>query len=225
MALWKEEPKSAGGSFIPPVKFDAQSGRMKRVDRGLNGSEEVDISRSFKAIFDMDSVEIGWAKFVRGQAPSWAMVPWSDDAVFPAQPDPEHKRAFRLYLKLSKECGGDIREFGGSSGALRGGFNQIHDQWITEASSNPGKLPVIVMRDSRAIVTETRMGKNTNYAPVFEIVNWVARPADLPVRQAVNQPAPAQTTRAAPPATGAVRAAPPPPPPPPAAVEDEDDFG
>lgn len=225
MALWLDDHSAGNQSYLPPVKYDARSGLMYRRDRGLSGWEDVEITSSFKAIFDFESVEIGWAKLGAGKPPSWVLMPWRPNVYlsdFPPRPDAEHKSAFRLTLKLSKDCGGDVREFGGTSQALRLGFDVVHDQYLAEAASNPGKLPVIIREKTELVVTKNPKGSATNHKPIFKIVSWVPRPADLIAKQAP-EPAPAQTTRAAPPATGAVRAAPPPPPPP--VVDDEDDFG
>lgn len=215
MALW-EDDNTGNGQYTPIVKFDARSGRMKRLDRGTDGTEEIDITRSFKAVADMENIDVGWAKFTAGQAPSWSMVRWEDGVKFPARPDDDHKRAFRIKMKLAKECGGDVRELGGSAKALLEGFNQLHDAYLAEADAiKSGKLPVIILADTRAVVTETPKGKNTNYAPVFEIVGWVSRPADL---AAAEPPKEEAKTRAAAPSTGSSKAAPP-------ASVDEDDFG
>ena len=215
MALWDDEPSN--GTFTAIVKFDARSGRMKRVERGPNGNEEIDITRTFKAVIDMENIEIGWSKFAAGMAPSWVMVPRGNP--FPPKPEEEeYRRSFRTYLKLSKECGGDIRELGGSSKALLDGFNAVHDRYLAEKTNHPGKLPVVELGEPREVITETKKGKNTNYAPDFKIIGWAARPEGLGVTaKAAPAPAPA---RAAPPSTGSSRATPPP------VVEvDEDDFG
>jgi hypothetical protein len=74
-----------------------------------------------------------------------------------------------------------------------------------------GKLPVVACPSTEAVTQAMSGGaKSTNYKPVLQIVNWVARPVDLPLTSgptpvAVAAPAPV----AAPPATGAKVATPP----------------
>jgi hypothetical protein len=74
-----------------------------------------------------------------------------------------------------------------------------------------GKLPVVACPSTEAVTQAMSGGaKSTNYKPVLQIVNWVARPADLPLTSgptpvAVAAPAPV----AAPPTTGAKVATPP----------------
>lgn len=224
MKFFEEESTGNGGSFLPIVKFDARSGRVKRLDKPIGGAaEEIDITKNFKAVFDLDHVEVGWAKFVAGQAPSWVMAPMRDDVAPPPKPDDDHKKAFRVNLKLAKECGGDVRELGGSSKALIAGFKALHDAYEADRASNVGKLPVVVMDEARPIVTETRLGKNTNYAPVFRITAWVNRPDGLAARP---NPAPAPAPRpSAPPSTGSNRLVPGTPPWEAPGTVDEDDFG
>lgn len=172
---------SGGGDFKPVAKYNAKAGRMYRVDRVDNGgtfsNEEVEITNGFQAVFDMDSIEVGFAKFVRGQAPEWRMVklgqPWPD---CPSDVDAAGKRlfkkTFRLDIKLGASLGGDVREFASSAGCVIDAFNLVHSDYEQGLKDNPGKLPVIAMPST---VKQAGKGGDNNYAPVFEIVNWVDR--------------------------------------------------
>ena len=66
---------SGGGDFLPIVKYDARAGRFFRVDREEGTSTPVDITRTFKAVFDFENVETGWIAFVAGSAPDFQMTP------------------------------------------------------------------------------------------------------------------------------------------------------
>lgn len=234
MALF-DDNDAAAGTFLPIIKFDARSGRVKRIDRQDGDNVEVDISNNFKAVFDMENIDVGWMKFTNGSAPSYSMVRWG--SALPERPDEDHRRGFRVLMKLGKDCGGDIREMSGSAKSLLQGFNALHDLYLAQASANPGKLPVVSynMSDAIPVITETRQGKNTNYAPDFRIVSWVARPTDLqPVEPqktvqkptaaaatpAAAAPPPARPAAQAAPATGSTRVNPPA-----QKAVDEDDFG
>jgi len=186
-----------GGDFLPVVKYDARAGRMFRVDKGADGSESIDITKAFKAVFDFENVEVGWIRFGAGVAPDFQLVPLGTQ--LPAKPSEEHRQGVRMVVRLSKECGGDVREIAGTSAAFLGGLEKLHDEYLKGLAANPGKLPAVVLADTRAVESGSGAKKSTNYAPVFEIKGWVARPADL-VASPRGASAQAAATLAAPPA-------------------------
>lgn len=219
--------------LVPIVKFDARAGRFSRVDRqNINGewsAETVDITAKFKAVFDLENIEVGWMNFNTGGAPDFRLVALGSDSG--PRPSDQHKEGFRVMMKLGKECGGDIRELCSVAKVAIGALDALHDAYLAGAKANAGKLPVVVVKETKPITTGSGAKKSTNYAPVFEIVQWVTRPVDLVFkpksRSAANggngHDAPKGAT---PPATGSTRAAPPPAAAPAQAeVGDEQDFG
>jgi hypothetical protein len=85
-----------GGEFSPRYEYNAKSGRMARVDRTADGTGtiKIDITASLPMFaLDLWSIEIGWANFQSGAAPSFAMVPFGQP--MPARPDRNHKAGFR----------------------------------------------------------------------------------------------------------------------------------
>ena len=192
----------------PIVKYDARAGRWFRVD---GKDSVVDISNGFAAIFDLAQIDIGWALFAAGAPPStsFARVP----APMPPQPTPDHKRSVRLMLKLSKTAGGDVREVLTQAGIVQAAIDALHDAYMAAPEAKEGKLPVVACPSTEAVVQAMgNGGKSTNYKPVLQIVNWVARPADLPLTSGpvpVAVAAPAAVV--APPSTGSMIAAPPQP--------------
>ena len=70
---------SAGGEFLPIIKYDSRSGRLFRVDRINTGngfaSEPVDITGNVKFLADFENVEVGWINFTPGQTPDFRLVP------------------------------------------------------------------------------------------------------------------------------------------------------
>lgn len=212
-----------GGSFLPVAKYDARAGRMFRVDKGADGSESIDITKNFKAVFDFENVEVGWIKFGAGTAPDFQLVPIGSQ--LPAKPSDDHRQGVRMCIKLAKDVGGDVREIAGTSAAFLGGLEKLHDEYVAGSKANPGKLPVVVLADTRAVESGSGAKKSTNYAPVFQIVQWVPRPQDLvPSPRGAVAPAAAAPAPSAPPATGSTRVAAPAPQPAPASTG-EDDFG
>jgi hypothetical protein len=223
MALGFSYGGSGGGAdFLPIVKFDARAGRFFRVDREDGVSTPVDITRSFKAVFDFENLEVGWISFNAGSAPDFNMVPFGSP--MGDRPSENHKRGIRMAVKLSAECGGDCRELAGTSGAMMKGIDLLHDDYLAGSKENAGKLPVVVLDDTVPIESGSGAKKSTNYQPVFKITGWVKRPTGL------NEPVAAQPdkfiqpsmTAKSPPSTGSTRAAPPAPR---AAPADEEDFG
>ena len=218
-----------GGNFLPIVKFDARAGRIFRVDREDGVSNQIDITRNFKGVFDFENLEVGWISFNAGSAPDFQMVPLGSS--MGDRPSENHKRGIRMAVKLGGECGGDCRELAGTSAAMMKGIDALHNDYLAGASDNPGKLPVVVLEDTVPIESGSGTKKSTNYQPIFKIAGWVKRPSDLNDASARGPKAapevpnwasgPAQSK--SPPSTGSTRAAPPKAKT--VAPEDEEDFG
>jgi hypothetical protein len=171
---------SNGGDFLPICKYDARAGRIFRVDRvdvgGQFSSEPVDITRTFKALVDLENVETGWINFASGGAPDFKLVPMG--SILPARPSDQHKNGIRMMLKLSKECGGDkpIREIAGTSKAFLSGLEALyHDYSRGKVGENGDKLPVVVLEDTIPVTSGQGAKTSTNYCPVFKIVGWSLR--------------------------------------------------
>lgn len=214
-----------GGDFLPVLKYDARAGRVFRVDRDENGITSVDITKSFKAVVDFASAEVGWIYFAAGGAPDFRMV--SLGAPMPDRPNDTYKQGVRLTLKLAPGCGGDVRELATTSAATLRGINDLHDEYLRLASTQAGKLPIVTLTDTLPIESRGQGQKSTNYQPVFAISGWAPRPADMPAgagsRAAANGHAAAAQPTARPASTGSTRVDPPKSAPP--ADDALDDFG
>jgi hypothetical protein len=215
---------SGGADFLPVVKYDARAGRMFRMDRGDNGNEPIDVTAGFTAVFDFENVETGYIRFMAGAAPDFQVVPLGQERGAPRSP--EHKEGFRLVIKLSKDHGGDVREFASTAIVVRNAVNALHDEYVAGQKANPGKLPVVELTGTLPVTSGKGERKSTNYAPVFKIKSWAARPQDLtaqPRGGASPAPAAGAPQIATPPATGSTQV------PPPVARSPEpagaDDFG
>ena len=205
-----------GVNFLPIVKYNATSGRIFNRDRSGGEYHETDITRSFKAIFDFENVEIGWSDFTNG-VPDFRLVRYADGGSIPKPAEGNFKRCVRFVVKLSKECGGDVREFASNAGACLDGVKKLKDAYDAGVKANPGKLPVVSLADTVAKTSSGGALKTTNYVPVFEITGWVNRPDDL-VYQARSSSTPAAApSSSTPPATGSTKVA--------APAEDWADFG
>lgn len=183
MALGFNYSSGGGGDIIPFVKFDARAGRFFRRDRSQDSSgsytnNDVDITSNFKAVLDMENVEVGFMKFGNGAAPEFALVRLGEP--MPNKPGAEgFKQGARLMMKLHADCGGDVREISGNAAAFLKGVDELHTQYEQQKAANKGKLPIVTLKTTIPITSGSGQKKSTNYQPVFEIVGWAARPVDL----------------------------------------------
>jgi hypothetical protein len=200
-----------GGDIVPFVKYDARAGRLFRNDRaqdsgGNYSNTPVDITRSFKAVIDLENIEVGYIMFAAGSAPVYLLGKLGDP--LPQKPaDGKFKQGVRLMLKLSADNGGDVREITGNATAFLRGVDDLHTAYEAGKAENAGKLPVVVLKDTIAITSGSGEKKSTNYQPVFEIVSWAPRPKDLIHVPKAPGSAPAAATAA--PTTGGTVVAPP----------------
>jgi len=223
MALGLNFSSEGGGNYLGFVKFNAKAGRIFRRDRENGENVDTDISRTFKAIIDVENIEMGWLDFDTGGAPS--MVMGHHSAPKPPRPDERHRWGARVVMKLSKELGGDLREMSSNSKSFLRGLDKLHDEYLEGVKKNPGKLPVVTLGDPIPVVTGEGAKRSTNYAPAFEISGWTKRPDDLvytPRNAVVETDEDEQPTPRTPPSTGSTRAAAPAKA---AASSDDDDWG
>ena len=213
MALGLNLESSSGGNFLPIVKYDARSGRIFRRDRANGENTDVDITKSFKAIVDFENLEVGYIDFNTGGAPNFSMV--KHGQALPQKPSDNHKAGVRFVVKLSSACGGDVREIASNAKAFLQGVNTLHDDYLAQASSKPGQLPVVQLSDTIPVVSGEGAKRTTNYSPVFEITGWAKRPDDMGESTRV------ESQRATPPSTGGTKVSAPKK----AAPADDEDFG
>lgn len=188
-------------SIIPIVKYDARAGRFSLRDYVDGAYVTKDITNDFAAIFDFENIETGTIDFSTGGAPSFAVARFGDR--IPAPPSATHKPGFRILIKLSGNLGGTIREFASTAKTSLRGIDELHNAYLAGVKANPNMLPIVKLKSTVPITSGEGAKKSTNYAPVFEIVGWKARPADLVyVPKAVSAAPVAPVAAAAPPSTG-----------------------
>ncbi len=225
MALGLSTASGGNGDIIPHVKYDARAGRLARPDRKEVGgqfvSESVDITQTFRAVMDLDNLEVGWFHFAAGVAPISVLVPIGQP--MPPKPTPDFKQGLRVMLKLDGNCGGDVREMTGASGAFVRGFDALHDAYLADKAANPGKLPVVRLASAEPVKSGSGARTSTNYEPHFVIEGWAPRPVDLVfVSKAISHQTELPKVDFAP-STGSTQVGPPPAKPAPAMASS--DFG
>jgi hypothetical protein len=179
---------SSNFDAMPIVKWDARVGHMYRTERFVDGTgkwdtHNDDITATFKAVVDLEHIETGWISFKAGNAPSVLTVPLGEK-VSEEPPTEFHKQGFRVTLKLSQNCISDpkqslLRELASNAKTAVEGMDILHSAYATQVKDHPGQLPVVTLGQPIAKTTQTPTGKTTNYIPVYEIVGWAPRPADL----------------------------------------------
>jgi hypothetical protein len=201
---------SESGDIVPFVKYDARAGRFFRNDRseqnGAYTNNAVDITSTFKAVMDLENLEVGYLLFAAGAAPQFLLVKLGDP--MPHKPaDAKWKQGVRVMMKLHQSCGGDVRETSSNAAAFLKGFDDLHTLYEAGKAANPGKLPIVVLKTTVPITSGSGEKKSTNYQPVFEIAGWAPRPVDLVhVSKGASQ---APATQAAAPTTGSTPVGPP----------------
>lgn len=175
-----------GADRIPVVKYDARAGRIFRLDReqvdGQWTSNNVEITDGFSAVMDLENIQVGWLNFPAGGAPEMTLVKLGEP--MPAKPSDRHKNGYRLIMKLGKSSGGDVREMAANAGVSIGAMDALHTAYEAGLKSNVGKLPVVTLDGTTAHTSsgkdkDGRPQTSTNYAPIWKIVSWIARPADM----------------------------------------------
>ena len=200
---------TSGGDFLPICIWDARAGRFFRVDRtqGPNGweSERVDITMEKpKFAVDFGSIETGYQAFTP-TGPDFHMAPLGSP--MPERPSKDHKLGFRV--KIAGKAVGGVREFAASAKAVISAIDNLHSQFETAPEAATGKVPVVELSGSTAVVTNGPQGKVTSYSPVFTIVSWTdrlpafgertvappgAKPAHTPAKASNHVPPPAHVT-------------------------------
>lgn len=199
----------------PPVLgFNAKAGRLFLHDRAPDANGEwstvkTDVTMRQPAFaIDFGRLETGWI-FFSNVGPLWSMAFYGQPT--PGQPDSpgnsptgkalRFKAGFRVPV-ISQAIGG-MREFAGNAGALINGMNELHTQYEESKEARAGKIPLVRMTN----VIEVPSGQSSNFQPVFTVLRYVDRPAELgprmvpppgaPLRQVAPRPAAPQPARAA----------------------------
>lgn len=198
-------PAANGGAFRPRVKFNAKAGRVYRIDRVQQAdgkvSHEVEITDQFAFYLALESFADGWwhrETFKELLAPLGGTLPPRPD-----ERDANNKPLW-IYqvsctMKLAAAAGGDLRVFSSGAQCVLESLDKLYSECCADPKGNGDEIrrwvPAV-----RMLRTEPIKGENgVNYAPVFELVKWVERPADMPYEAAgASAPAPTATPAARP---------------------------
>jgi len=181
------------GDIVPRLKFNAQSGRMLRVDReadaqGNYTNTDTDITSSLVMLVDRDSMRKGWWNFTTFTD----ILVRIDEPVPPCPQDigkdgePTFRKTVQMRVKLAPDCGGDVREFATSAGCVMDVLEYHLDVWSKGEHANDDMCPVLKLSEVEAVAG----ARGTYYVPTFILMGWRPRPDDMPQRAAPVEPSP-----------------------------------
>mgnify|MGYP003343290710 CR=1 FL=1 len=172
--------------ILPLVSYNSKAGRLRFTQRvevgGRWEKQEEDVT--FKQPFmvaDLERIQIGWLFFKAGLAPVKAMVqhgnplppmPVGDFGVDEKGAPQKPKHGFSLRVLDSNRV---LREFSSNAQAVLGAIDRLHTDYVTAPESKQGLLPVIQFVGAQ----EVRGKHGSNFTPIFSIVKWVPRPAEM----------------------------------------------
>ena len=159
-----------GEDFKTYVKYNAKAGRWY-TKKDEPDAEEFEV-RDMTAVFDFNSLKTGWFLFAAGVAPVKQLN--EKLHVFSPRPADGFKQGFQINLFSGKNLLG-VREFASTAGVVIDAMNELHDAYEAASESKSGLMPVVKCVDVKPISGT----HGTNYAPVFQILSWVERPAEL----------------------------------------------
>lgn len=224
----------SGGVFLSRIQYDARSGFYTNVDRvqGADGAWTDQAGKPYPNptfAVDFGSMEVGYVKFAK--PPTFLLVPYLGDGLteYPRQPDEmvpgdkpgdKPKKAFQPGFRLkvmSQKTFGDPepRYLSGNSKSLMAGVDALYQVFIRAPEAASGKIPVVTSVDTKTVETKGPKGTTKNYQPIFNVVQWIDRPAGFGDRTvpppggaaiAAPPPRPAPVQQAAPPAPSRVPA-------------------
>jgi hypothetical protein len=203
--------RAAPADFIDIVKFDANAGRLFRVDYNFASGEktQVDITTPPpRFAIDLGSLEIGWAHFA-ATGPEFHLVPEGEPV--PPQPPglddkgrPKFREAFRV--KVYGKITDGLREWSSTAACVADAVDDLYQKFRDAPEAHEGKVPIVELTKTLPITTGRPPRQRTLYAPCFVIVGWTERvPAFGPrtVPPPKKRPPPDTTINYGPPSGGA----------------------
>lgn len=206
--------QTSGGNFLPIIKYDARAGRIFRVDKDNGITDQVDITDpNMKFAIDFGTIEVGYVNFTPN-GPVRHMVPY-DGRSLPAQPqdkDDKGKLVSRpgFYALVAGQALGGIREWCSNAAILLNALDELFNLYAEQPEAAAGKIPLISIVSTVPVTSGTGAQKSTNYKPVFKIMGWVDRLADMGERTVPPPSAKAISAAAAPAAPPPAAPTPPP---------------
>jgi hypothetical protein len=155
-----------GGEIRPFIRFKPSINAWEMsAEDGV-----VEFEWSSPAVFDVENIKLGWLLLAEGVR-EWQ--PWPGNKQTP-RPEGDWKQGF-ICSVFSKSIFKDepVREYSSSSTGNVEFIKKLYNE--AESKFGDGQVPVVKITGNRA----ERIGKGNTRIPTFEIVKFVARPAEL----------------------------------------------
>lgn len=188
-----------GGDFLPIIKIDGKDGGIERTtwDGQNKGVEAVP---ELVCLMDFATLKVGWVEFT-DKGPDKRLVAIGDP--LPDRPGEKHKQGIQLICLLPGGLG--CHEICTTANGVISAFETVYDT-VTEANEwSQGKVPVVRLKDF--IKEKTKHGNRA--IPVFEILDWKERPAELEAHKAAPKPRASIHNQSRPAETGSTQMTPP----------------
>lgn len=175
--------------FNDIIKFDANAGRMFRIDYNLDTREKVptDITGPPAARFAVDfgSLEIGYGRFT-ATGPEFHIVPVEQK--LPAQPldkDDKGRLLFRpvFRVKVYGKILDGLREWASLANCVLESVDDLYNKFRVAPEAQAGQIPIVELTRTVPVVLGRGSRQRTLYAPCFSIVGWTDRVAAMGERR------------------------------------------
>lgn len=189
-----------GGDFLPIIKIDGKDGGVERTtwDGTSKGVETVN---DLVCLMDFATLKVGWIEFT-DKGPDKRLVAIGDP--LPDRPGEKHKQGIQLVVLLPGGLG--CHEICTTASGVISALEMVYDTVTEAAEWSQGKVPVVRLKEFQK--EKTKHGARA--IPVFEILDWKARPAELEPHKATPKPRAAMPSQGRPAETGSTQMTPPP---------------
>lgn len=193
-------PEKAVADFADRVQYDANAGRLFRIDYDPATGEKtaVDVTTPAPSFaIDFGSLEVGYGCY-SATGPEFHVV--SEGQQIPAQPDgldekgrPKFRPVFRV--KLYGKVLGGLREWSSAARCVLYQVEELYTQFKNAPEAAQGRIPIVKLTKTLPVSMGKGQRARTVYAPCFIIAGWTDRVAEMGPRTV---PAPKSNSAATP---------------------------
>jgi hypothetical protein len=171
----------SGGEVKPYIRFKPSINAWEM----SSDDGAIEFEMSAPVVIDVERIQLGWLLLGEGLR-EWQIWPDNKQTAKP-DTDQEWKSGFLVSFFSKAMFGQDgqepVREFNSSQTGSTEFIKKLYNQ--CEAEFGKGVVPVVKITGAAA----TKIGKGTTRIPTFELVKFVARPAELGGGEAAPEPA------------------------------------
>jgi hypothetical protein len=193
--------KTAAPDFADIIKYDANAGRMFKIDYNLDTREKtpVDITNPPpRFAVDFGSLEVGYGRFT-ATGPEYHIVP--EGQTLPPQPldkDDKGRLLFRpvFRVKIYGKVLDGLREWASSANCVLEAVDDLYNKFRETPEAQQGKIPIVELTRTIPVVFGRGARQRTLYAPCLTIVGLTDRVPAMGERTVPPpKPAPPVSTR------------------------------